>query len=163
MRPGTESSIGPTRLEASSGVVIPWLIRLRWVSLAALGVAAWAAAAFWRVRLPLPPLLALLAAMAATNVALSSQLRSADPRRAVIGGALGSRVGQKLAQTILGAVDGLFNPRAEGQAQASGASSSTEDAAPDLLSQLERLGQLKTQGLLTEEEFAAAKAQLLNG
>jgi phage tail tape-measure protein len=81
---------------------------------------------------------------------------------AVIGGALGSRVGQKLAPTILGAVDGLFNSQAEGQAGTSGVPSSEGDAAPDLLSQLERLGQLKTQGLLTEEEFTAAKAQLLN-
>lgn len=37
-------------------------------------------------------------------------------------------------------------------------------AAPsneDVLSQLERLGALKAQGLLTEEEFAAQKAKLL--
>ena len=82
------SSEVTTPLEASSRVVIPWLIRLRWVSLAALAVAAWAAAVFWRVRLPLVPLLALLAAMAATNLALSSQLRSPAPRRTLIGGAL---------------------------------------------------------------------------
>ena len=36
-------------------------------------------------------------------------------------------------------------------------------AAPqdDVITQLERLGALKAQGLLTEEEFAAQKAQLL--
>jgi hypothetical protein len=36
-------------------------------------------------------------------------------------------------------------------------------AAPedDMITQLERLGALKAQGLLTEEEFAAQKAQLL--
>lgn len=36
-------------------------------------------------------------------------------------------------------------------------------AAPpaDLLSQLERLGQLRDQGILTEAEFAAQKARLL--
>ena len=33
----------------------------------------------------------------------------------------------------------------------------------DMISQLERLGALKAQGLLTEEEFAAAKAKLLAG
>ena len=41
----------------------------------------------------------------------------------------------------------------------------TEEAAPapetDLITQLERLGALKAQGLLTDEEFAAAKAKLL--
>ncbi len=31
----------------------------------------------------------------------------------------------------------------------------------DMITQLERLGALKAQGLLTEEEFAAAKQQLL--
>jgi hypothetical protein len=34
-------------------------------------------------------------------------------------------------------------------------------AQDDVLSQLERLGALKAQGLLTEEEFAAQKAKLL--
>ena len=37
----------------------------------------------------------------------------------------------------------------------------TPDPEEDLTSQLERLGALKTQGLLTEEEYAAAKAKLL--
>lgn len=41
-----------------------------------------------------------------------------------------------------------------------------QEAAPaptqdDVISQLERLGALKAQGLLTEEEFAAQKAKLL--
>jgi hypothetical protein len=42
-----------------------------------------------------------------------------------------------------------------------------EAAAPapeeDVLTQLERLGALKAQGILTEEEFAAQKAKLLGG
>jgi hypothetical protein len=33
----------------------------------------------------------------------------------------------------------------------------------DMLAQLERLGQLKAQGILTEEEFAAQKAKILAG
>ena len=33
----------------------------------------------------------------------------------------------------------------------------------DMISQLERLGALKAQGLLTEEEFAAAKQKLMAG
>jgi hypothetical protein len=33
----------------------------------------------------------------------------------------------------------------------------------DMITQLERLGALKAQGILTEEEFAAAKAKLLAG
>jgi len=41
-----------------------------------------------------------------------------------------------------------------------------EEPAPapevDVITQLERLGALKAQGILTEEEFAAQKAKLLN-
>jgi hypothetical protein len=36
-------------------------------------------------------------------------------------------------------------------------------AQADMVTQLERLGALKAQGLLTEEEFAAQKAKLLGG
>jgi hypothetical protein len=35
-------------------------------------------------------------------------------------------------------------------------------AQDDMIAQLERLGALKAQGLLTDEEFAAAKAKLLS-
>ena len=35
------------------------------------------------------------------------------------------------------------------------------DSADDDLAKLERLGQLKAQGILTEEEFAAEKAKIL--
>jgi hypothetical protein len=34
---------------------------------------------------------------------------------------------------------------------------------PDTLSQLTQLGELKAQGVLTEEEFALAKAKVLEG
>jgi hypothetical protein len=36
-------------------------------------------------------------------------------------------------------------------------------AENDMISQLERLGALKAQGILTEEEFAAQKAKVLGG
>jgi hypothetical protein len=35
-------------------------------------------------------------------------------------------------------------------------------AGPDLVGQLKQLGELKSQGILSEEEFEAAKAKLLN-
>jgi len=92
----------------ASGVVVPWLVRLRWVSLLALIVAGWAATAFWRVRLPLAPLAMLLVAMAATNALLTFQLRSRTPRRDVIGGALLLDVG--LLTGILYLVGGSLNP-----------------------------------------------------
>jgi len=92
----------------ASGVVVPWLVRLRWVSLLALIVAGWAATVFWRVRLPLAPLAILLVAMAATNALLTFQLRSRAPRRDVIGGALLLDVG--LLTGILYLVGGSLNP-----------------------------------------------------
>ncbi len=36
-------------------------------------------------------------------------------------------------------------------------------AAPSMIDQLKELGELKSQGILTEEEFAAQKAKLLGG
>ena len=87
---------------------MPWLVRLRWVSVIALGGAAWAAQAFWRVRLPVVALIALLAAMAATNAALAFQLRSPAPRRVVVGGVL--LVDAGLLTAILYLVGGPLNP-----------------------------------------------------
>jgi len=39
----------------------------------------------------------------------------------------------------------------------------TAPSQDDMMSQLERLGALKAQGILTEEEFAAQKAKILAG
>ena len=88
-------------------VVMPWLVRLRWVSVLALVAAAWAAHTFWRVRLPTSSL-ALLAALAATNAALALQLRSPEPRRSIVGGVLLVDVG--LLTGILYLLGGPLNP-----------------------------------------------------
>ena len=94
--------------EQASRVVIPWLIRLRWMSLAALVAAAWAATVFWGVRLPALPLIALLAAMGATNAILAFELRSPVPRRGVIGCVLLLDAG--LLTGVLYLVGGPLNP-----------------------------------------------------
>ncbi len=64
---------------------------------------------------------------------------------ALVGGLVGSQIGR----TVGGAVLDSLSP--------------AEPSAPpeDIASQLERLGQLRTQGLITEEEFKAAKAKIL--
>ncbi len=53
------------------------------------------------------------------------------------------------------------------KAQAAPAPTDAPASAPapqgDMIAQLERLGTLKAQGLLTDEEFAAAKAKILQG
>ncbi len=45
--------------------------------------------------------------------------------------------------------------------QAAAQQAAAPAAAPDPIAELERLAQLKQQGILTDEEFAAAKAKLL--
>ena len=88
---------------------------------------------------------------------------------ALIGGALGSELGRRIAPAVVGAIDGLLHP-AQSSASAPSAQSQAiqierESAAPpdagELLNRLERLGSLRKQDLLTEEEFVAAKARLL--
>jgi two-component system sensor histidine kinase RegB len=86
--PAPPTATTERRPEQTSHVVIPWLIRLRWMSLVALAGAAWAGEAFWGVRVPRLPLTALLVALAATNAALVLELRSTAPRRSVMGSAL---------------------------------------------------------------------------
>jgi len=70
---------------------------------------------------------------------------------ALVGGALGSRVGKKYGGALL---DKL------------GANKQTEAAAPedkkDVTAELERLAALREKGVLSEEEFKAAKASLLD-
>lgn len=85
---------------------------------------------------------------------------------ALVGGALGSRIGERFGPTVLNAFDSMTkavptpaSPRSESIPITTPTADASADT--DLLAQLERLGQLRSQGLLTEEEFTAAKAQLL--
>lgn len=52
-------------------------------------------------------------------------------------------------------------PVAQPAAEAAAAPAPAASAADDQIAQLEKLAQLKEQGILTEEEFAAKKAQIL--
>lgn len=67
---------------------------------------------------------------------------------AVVGGALGSQVGRTVGSTVLG----LFGV---------GGKKSSGPTSNEMMLQLERLSQMRAQGVLNEEEFAAAKSQLL--
>ena len=74
---------------------------------------------------------------------------------ALAGGMMGGLVGRVVGGGILNAIDpsvasvDVHHP------------TSHESANDDVISQLERLGHLRTQGLITEEEFTAAKAKIL--
>jgi two-component system sensor histidine kinase RegB len=70
--------------------------------------AAVAASRWWTVRLPWPPLLALMMAMAATNVALTLQLRARAPRRVLVGGVLLLDVG--VITGLIALAGGPINP-----------------------------------------------------
>lgn len=94
----------PTR---ASLVGLPWLVRLRWVSLVAL-TAVFVTAPVWGIRLPIGPIALLLAALAATNVVLALLLRSPEPSRVVIGTSL--IVDGALLTGILYFAGGPMNP-----------------------------------------------------
>lgn len=91
-----------------SSIVLPWLVRLRWVSLAVIVGGALVATRWWTVRLPWGPLLPLLLAMAATNLALTRQLRARSRRRALVGGVL--IVDAALLTGVLALAGGPINP-----------------------------------------------------
>lgn len=65
---------------------------------------------------------------------------------ALVGGVLGSKVGKKVGGALLNTISG------EKEAVTN---------KPDVTAELERLAKLKEQGILSEEEFKAAKAKLL--
>ncbi|HTV01858.1 MAG TPA: hypothetical protein VMF13_15020 [Luteitalea sp.] len=103
-----EHVANPTTVERAPHVAMPWLVRLRWASVLALAAAAVAAHVFWRVRLPVWPLVGLLAALALTNAALAFQLRSPRPKKTIVGVALLLDAG--LLTGILYLVGGPLNP-----------------------------------------------------
>ncbi len=73
------------------------------------------------------------------------------------GVALGQVLAQQLGQGLLGA-----NPASQAAAAAAAAASAPAGVkAEDVMATLEKLGELKAKGILTDEEFTAKKAELL--
>jgi membrane protease subunit (stomatin/prohibitin family) len=75
----------------------------------------------------------------------------------------GVALGQVLAQNLAQGLNPNNNPAAAGAAGAAAAAAPAVAAvsAADVMSTLEKLGELKTKGILTQEEFDAKKAELL--
>jgi len=69
---------------------------------------------------------------------------------AVVGGALGSKVGKKYGGALLDKLGANKQPEA------------TPEDKKDVTAELERLAALREKGVLSEDEFRAAKASLLN-
>lgn len=84
---------------------------------------------------------------------------------AVVGTATATRnaVNRRQASKNVTAYSNAVNETYAGQAQPMQAPPPVAAPVPqeDVITQLERLGALKAQGILTEEEFAAQKAKLL--
>lgn len=75
---------------------------------------------------------------------------------AVVGGVRG-RQQQRAAQ----AQDAQAYQQEQQQQAAAAAAAQPQPAAPDATAELQKLADMKTQGLLTDDEFAAAKSKLL--
>ena len=88
-------------------------------------------------------------------------------RPSLLGLAAGTAVVAGTATAVGGAVAGRQQRQAEERAEAEAyqaqASAPPVAPQPDLMSELERLGALKQQGLLSDAEFSAAKQRLLAG
>ena len=91
-------------------------------------------------------------------------------RRGLVGTMATTAVIAGTASAVSGAVHNKQNQKAmQQQAEYNAQAVAAQQAAvapppppqPDYMAELERLGQLKTQGIITEEEFAAKKKQLL--
>lgn len=85
-------------------------------------------------------------------------------RTAVVAGtatAVGSRVAHRHRQNAAEQAAPVQEAPSAPAAQAEAAPMPGQPAGSDTLEQLERLAALRTQGMLTDEEFAAAKHRLL--
>ena len=69
---------------------------------------------------------------------------------ALVGGVVGSEVGKKVGGSLLNRFTGKDNNQAQSAEK------------PDVTAELQKLAKLHKDGVLTDDEFRAAKAQLLN-
>jgi membrane protease subunit (stomatin/prohibitin family) len=79
----------------------------------------------------------------------------------IVGSAVGLGAGVALGQVMANQLGQGLNPAAPGAPAAAGAAAHAGVKAEDVMSTLERLGEMKTKGILTQEEFDAKKAELL--
>jgi phage tail tape-measure protein len=99
-----------------------------------------------------------------TGILAGAQLGTALIPIPVVG-TLGSRVGKQIAPSVVSVLDQVVEGVEQVVKPIFGQSTPAQPSAtgkPDLVEALEQLGKLRSQGLLTEEEYTAAKARLLN-
>ncbi|MBB1604210.1 SPFH domain-containing protein [Variovorax sp. UMC13] len=86
---------------------------------------------------------------------------SASGGGGIAGDAMGLGAGVALGQVLAQNLAQGLNPNAAATAAVAAAAPVTEISANDVMATLEKLGDLKTKGILTQEEFDAKKAELL--
>ena len=79
----------------------------------------------------------------------------------IAGDAMGLGAGLALGQTLAQQMAAGLAAQPQAAAQPAAAAAPVAQSADDIMSLLEKLGELKAKGILTEEEFAAKKADLL--
>ncbi|RYF68654.1 MAG: hypothetical protein EOO29_34785, partial [Comamonadaceae bacterium] len=79
----------------------------------------------------------------------------------IAGDAMGLGAGVALGQVLAQNLAQGLNPNAAAQAAVAAAAPVTAVSADDVIATLEKLGDLKTKGILTQEEFDTKKAELL--
>ncbi|MCU4120320.1 SPFH domain-containing protein [Variovorax sp. N23] len=86
---------------------------------------------------------------------------SASGGGGIAGDAMGLGAGVALGQVLAQNLAQGLNPNAAATAAVAAAAPVTEISANEVMATLEKLGDLKTKGILTQEEFDAKKAELL--
>ena len=86
---------------------------------------------------------------------------SANGTGGIAGDAMGLGAGVALGQVLAQNLAQGLNPNAAATAAVAAAAPVTEISANDVMATLEKLGDLKAKGILTQEEFDAKKAELL--
>ncbi|MDT9000424.1 SPFH domain-containing protein [Paucibacter sp. APW11] len=84
----------------------------------------------------------------------------------IAGDAMGLGAGLALGQTLAaqlgaGLGSGLAQPQVQAQPAAPATAAAPQQSAEDIIALLEKLGELKAKGILSEDEFSAKKAELL--
>ncbi|CAN5684888.1 SPFH domain-containing protein [soil metagenome] len=96
-----------------------------------------------------------------TAQAIPKFAEGASQGGSVAGDAMGLGAGVALGQVLAQDLAQGLNPNAAATAAVAAAAPVTEISANDVMATLEKLGDLKTKGILTQEEFDAKKAELL--
>jgi membrane protease subunit (stomatin/prohibitin family) len=86
---------------------------------------------------------------------------SANGGGGIAGDAMGLGAGVALGQVLAQNLAQGLNPNAAATAAVAAAAPVSEISANDVMATLEKLGDLKAKGILTQDEFDAKKAELL--